>query len=78
MLPLLGTAGLRRKDPERGTPATWPLWLGHRAPAIGRPYTPCMATKAPPSGQAKKPGKSLKEKRAEKQAKKVERSKRPT
>ena len=32
-----------------------------------------MGSKAPPSGQAKKPGKSLKEKRAAKKAKKSER-----
>lgn len=35
-----------------------------------------MGTKAPPSGQNKKQGKSLKEKRAAKKAKKEERSKR--
>jgi hypothetical protein len=33
-----------------------------------------MGSKAPPSGQTKKPGKSLKEKRAAKKAKKSERS----
>jgi hypothetical protein len=33
-----------------------------------------MANKAPPGGQNKKPGKSLMEKRAEKQAKKREKS----
>jgi len=33
-----------------------------------------MGSKAPPSGQAKKPGKTLKEKRAAKKAKKSERS----
>ena len=32
-----------------------------------------MGSKSPPSGQAKKPGKSLKEKRAAKKAKKSER-----
>jgi hypothetical protein len=32
-----------------------------------------MGSKAPPSGQAKKPGKTLKEKRAAKKAKKSER-----
>jgi len=35
-----------------------------------------MGSKAPPSGSSKKPGKSLKEKRAAKKAKKDERSKR--
>jgi hypothetical protein len=34
-----------------------------------------MASKSPPSGQAKKPGKSLMEKRAAKKAKKAAKSK---
>ena len=38
-------------------------------------YAHAMATKAPPSGQSKKKGKTLMEKRAEKKAKKAERSK---
>jgi len=42
------------------------------APAV--PYAPVMANKAPPSGQNKKQGKSLMEKRAEKKAKKNEKS----
>jgi hypothetical protein len=37
-----------------------------------------MATKSPPSGQGKKQGKSLKEKRAVKQAKKADRDSRKT
>jgi hypothetical protein len=38
----------------------------------------CMANKAPPSGHAKKAGKTLKEKRAIKDAKKADRPKRLT
>jgi hypothetical protein len=42
----------------------------------GEAYALPMGSKAPPSGQNKKPGKTPKEKRAEKKAKKDERSKR--
>jgi hypothetical protein len=42
---------------------------------IARAYGQAMANKAPPSGQNKKQGKSLKEKRAAKKAKKDEKSK---
>jgi hypothetical protein len=41
-----------------------------------RAYGQVMANKAPPSGQNKKQGKTLKEKRAAKKEKKAERSKR--
>jgi len=39
-------------------------------------YGQIMANKAPPSGQNKKPGKTLMEKRADKQAKKKDKNKR--
>jgi hypothetical protein len=53
-----------------GLGADEPFWQSAWGEQRHSSYSFEMANKAPPSGQSKKPGKSLKEKRAAKQEKK--------